>query len=199
MRQTLRIGITALAIAALTMSGIALALDDTDADTAGTDVTLEQADAVQGIGAELEALIEDGTITEDQAEAIEGVLAECGTGGHHRFGGHGVEAAAEFLGITVEDIRAAFEDGSTLADVAAANGSSADALVTELVSQAEERLDQAIEDGNLDAADRDEKLAEITDRVTDMVNGERPEGGFGPGGHRGGPRGGPGQEAPTDG
>ena len=61
MRQTLKIGITALAIAALTMSGIALALDDTDADAVGADVTLDQEDAVQGIGAGLEELIEDGT------------------------------------------------------------------------------------------------------------------------------------------
>ena len=105
MKQTLKIGITALVMAALTMSGIALAQTDDDA-------TDEEAAApgVSVIVEKLAPLIEDGTITEPQAEAVAEQLAD--GFGHRRGpqrGSKGLEAAAEFLDMEIEDCRSPVE------------------------------------------------------------------------------------------
>jgi uncharacterized protein YidB (DUF937 family) len=178
MRQTLKIGVVTLAVAAMAMSGIALAQTDDpagDAHVAAPDDTAAPEDRAAGRVLDLlEPLVEDGTITETQAEAVAETLGE--GFGHRRGGRHGfgLEAAAEFLGISVDDVRAALESGATLADVAAENGSSAGDLVDELAAAAGERLDQAIADGRLDESEKAERLAEITERITAMVNGDLP-------------------------
>ena len=202
MRKTLKLGITLLVVAAVATSGVALAFQDAGSD----DLNLADSPVFQRIVDELGPLVEDGTITAAQAEAVAGALAEARPerGGRQR--GPGPEAIAEFLGIDVEDLKAAHEAGTTLSEVAAANGSSADALIDFLVADAEERLAEAVADGKVDQAEADGKLAEITQRITDMVNGEIEPGegagpggpggagGHGPGGH--GPRGGFGPDGP---
>lgn len=95
---------------------------------------------------------------------------------HHGFGGGEV---AEFLGMTTDELRAALSEGQTLAEVAEAQGVSEDDLVAYLLEQLEERLDQAVENGRLDADDVDEKLADAADRIEEHINaepGERPDG-----------------------
>ena len=181
MRQTLKIGIVTLVVAAMAMSGLALAqTDETDAPAA------EQGQS--RIMEKLGPLVEDGTLTEAQAEAVAQVLAD-GPRGHGKRG-PGFDGIAEFLGTTVDEIREALQAGSTLADVAADNGSSADALIDYMVEEATERLDQAVADGKIDEAEKAEKLAEITERITDRVNGEFEPGDRGPGRRGpGGPRG----------
>jgi hypothetical protein len=187
MRQTLKIGFVTLAVAALVTSGIALAqTDDTAVEPAVVTEgdTAPEARASERVLELLGPLVEDATITEAQAEAVAEVLAEGlerRRGGRHGFG---LEAAAEFLGISVDDIRTALESGSTLADVAAGNGSSADELIGGLVSDAEERLDEAIAEGRFDEFEKADRIAEITERVTAMVNGELPIGGHRGRGHR---------------
>lgn len=183
MRQTLKIGITVLVVAAMAMSGIALAQTSDESDEAAEN-------AVTRIGELIAPLVDDGTLTQAQADTVAEFLAENGPrrgpGRHHR--GPGPEAIAEFLGVTTDELRAAKEAGQTLAEVADANGSSADALVDFLVANATERLEEKVASGEITQDEADEKLAEITERVTDMVNGEfegRP-GGRGPGGPGGG-------------
>ena len=60
------------------------------------------------------------------------------------------------------------------------------------MAQAEEHLAQAVDNDRIDQATADEKLAEIEERVTEMVNGEIPDfqGRRGPGRGGGGPFGG---------
>lgn len=77
-------------------------------------------------------------------------------------------ALAEVLGTTPEELRAALEDGRTLAEVAEANGVDRQAVVDHIVSAQTARLE--------------ERMAELPERVEAMVDGE---------GHLGGP-GGPG-------
>lgn len=115
-----------------------------------------------------------------------------GRGRGRLFGGGGGGEVAEFLGLTTDELRAAFVDGQTLAEVAEAQGISEDELVAFLLEQLEERLDQAVENGRLDADDVDEKLADAAERIEEHINaepGDRPQG-FGDGfrrghGHRG--------------
>lgn len=88
------------------------------------------------------------------------------------------------------------EDGATLAEIAESNGVPVESVVALLVEQKNERLDAAVEAGKLDAAEADEKRAEIEERVTTLVNEGHPDRGEGFGG-RGGRRGEAPASAPT--
>lgn len=102
-----------------------------------------------------------------------------GRGRGRGFGGAGGGEVAEFLGLTTDELRAAFADGQTLAEVAEAQGVSEDELVAFLLEQLEERLDQAVENGRLDADEVEEKLADAAERIEEHINaepGDRPEG-----------------------
>lgn len=104
-----------------------------------------------------------------------------GPGGRH--GGPGLEAMAEAIGITEDELQTALQDGSTPAEVAEENGVSRDELIDAVVASIEEHVAQEVEDGELTQEEADEKLAEIEDRAGDIVDGVRPEGG--PMGHGG--------------
>lgn len=186
MKNTLKIGVTIVAVVALTMSGVALAQTDDSTTDDSVDST-----AVARIVERLQDLVTDGTITESQAQAVAETLADGFHPGPHR-GHHGMRGlgdVADFLGMEPEDFRAALQEYDTLADLAAANGSSGQELIEYLVSQAEDRIAEAVENGRIDQADADEKLADLEERITEMVNADIPEfqgrpgpgRGFGPG------------------
>ncbi len=130
-----------------------------------------------------------------------------GPGHGHRHGGPGrgmqLDAVAESLGLTVDDIRDGLSEGQTLVEVAEAAGVTEEELVGAIVAEVTEQVAEAEEAGRLDGDRADEILAELEDRVTEMVNrdpGERVDGerrGFGGRGFRGGP--GFGSHGPTDG
>jgi hypothetical protein len=107
----------------------------------------------------------------------------------------GGEAAAEALGITTDELRQALRDGATLAEVAALQGVDVQVVIDAMVAEARDHIEQAVEDGRLTREEADEKLAELTERITDVVNNGRPEG-EGPRGQRG--PGGPGAEDGED-
>ena len=173
MKQTIKIGITVLVVAALAMSGIALAQSSDDADV-DTD---RVARGVEVIMEKLGPLVEDGTISESQAEAVAETLAESlpERRPHHR-ARHGLAEAAEFLGIEVDDLAQQLRDGETLADIA---GDQADELIAFMIDAVEEKLAEAVENGRFTQEEADEKLAEAEERITSFVNEgppERPEG-----------------------
>ncbi|MGB1722686.1 MAG: hypothetical protein ACPHJ1_00310, partial [Ilumatobacteraceae bacterium] len=74
------------------------------------------------------------------------------------------------LGIDAETLRAELVAGSTLAEVAVANGVSSDDLAAALVAEAEERIAEHVEEGSLTEEEAAAKLADITDRVSERVN-----------------------------
>ena len=187
MKQTLKIGITVLVVAGLAMSGIALAqATETDAPA------VEDTAAYGRIQDKLAPLVEAGTINQGQADAVAATLAEGlrGPGGGRGF--RGIRAVADFLDLTPDEMKAALAEYDTLADLAAANGSSGDELIAYLVAQAEEHLATAVADGRMTQAEADEKLADAEEHITELVNspipepGDRPMGGHGehgPGGN----------------
>ncbi len=100
----------------------------------------------------------------------------------HRRGGHVVGTAADVIGIEVADlIEALQEDGATLVSVAEANGSSGDAIVAAVVEQLTERLDEAVAEERLTQEEADEKLADATERIQELVETENPQLRGGPG------------------
>jgi hypothetical protein len=81
-----------------------------------------------------------------------------------------IGTAAEVIGIEPADLVAALQDGQTIADVAAANGSSGDAVVAAIVANADEKLQEAVDNGRITAEEKAEKLAQMTERLTEAVN-----------------------------
>lgn len=138
----------------------------------------------------LQALVDDGTITAEQADAVaEHLVANAprhggpggdegpgGRGGPGRRGGPGFdgEVVAEVLGIDVETLREAAVSGQSIADLAEANGVDPQTVIDALVAEAQGHLDLAVESGRLSEDEAAAKAAELTERITARVNGEIP-------------------------
>jgi predicted Rossmann fold nucleotide-binding protein DprA/Smf involved in DNA uptake len=137
----------------------------------------------------LAGLVEDGSITGAQADEVAGTLAGADLGGH---GGHGggrldLSVAATALDMAEDELRDALRaDDTSLADVAGEQGVEVDALVDALVEAQQERIAQAVEDGDLTQTAADERLADLEERVTERVHSDD-RGHRGPG-NRGGDR-----------
>ncbi|MBC7289712.1 MAG: hypothetical protein H5T83_00065 [Actinotalea sp.] len=194
MRTALRRAVAAGAVGLVGVTGVALgttvlpavAADDDTAVQESADGTF-RAQHQERIRESLEARVQDGTISAEQADAVAATLAEQ-LGPRGGFGGHGhgergvaLTAAADALGLTTDELRAALADGSTLADVAEEQGVAVEDLVAALVAAAEERIDDAVADGRLTAEEAEERTAELTERMT-----ERVESGLGGGERHGG-------------
>jgi polyhydroxyalkanoate synthesis regulator phasin len=143
-----------------------------------------------GLREVLQPLVDDNTITAEQADAVVAQLVEnrpergeggfgAGPGGHPGMMGHraGVasEALTDLLGIDAEELRTQLHDGATLAEIAQAQNVAPQAVIDELVAEVQERVDNAVENGRIDQAEADQKLADAEARITDMVNNGRPE------------------------
>ncbi|MGZ8754772.1 MAG: hypothetical protein ACXW15_06245 [Acidimicrobiia bacterium] len=175
MRKT----IAALAAAAILLGGFSVALVVQSPDVAAAqEVTSTDPEVTAPATLEdvLADLVTDGVITEDQSAQIATALRErigAFEGHHGRFDrGVRLETVAEEIGIDVATVRDALGDGQTIAEVAAANGSSAEGVVAALVTEMNANLDQAVADGKLTTEQADEIRADVPDRIAAMVNGE---------------------------
>ncbi len=102
--------------------------------------------------------------------------------------GHHLEGAADYLGLTEAQLHERLRDGQSLAEIAKAEGKSVDGLKQALVASAKERLDEAVADGRITAAQRDELLERLESKIDAVVNGEAlPKRGPGFGHRFGGP------------
>ena len=145
----------------------------------------------------------NGDITEEQA-AERRARIEAGEPGffpgrphqrpQHRAYGVMMEVA-EFIGVTPEELKAGLESGQSVAQVAEANGVTAEALAEYLLGEVQTHVAQALEDGKIDQAKADEILANAPARIEEMINrqglpdrrhGGHTGAGFRPGGFRDG-------------
>jgi hypothetical protein len=126
-------------------------------------------------------LVADGTLTQAQADKVIATLKEArpargpgghGPGGHGDRGGRGarMEAISEVLGVTHEELHTALQGGQSIADVAKDKGVDVQKVTDALVAEAKTRLDQAVTNGRLTQAEADTRLAEITTKITELVN-----------------------------
>jgi uncharacterized protein (DUF433 family) len=83
-----------------------------------------------------------------------------------------IESAAEAIGIEPSALLAAIRDGQTVAEVAQANGVDPATVVDAIVANANDRLDQAVADGELTQEQADERAADVEEHATDFVNGD---------------------------
>jgi polyhydroxyalkanoate synthesis regulator phasin len=83
------------------------------------------------------------------------------------------ESLAEFLGITTEQLREDLRaDGATLATVAEAHGKSRDELKAFIEGEAQTRLDEAVAEGNITQERADEILANLRERIDEVIDSE---------------------------
>jgi hypothetical protein len=151
-------------------------------------------DRAETIANALAGLVEDGTLTQEQADAVAETLDEQlparGPGGFGGPRGHGgvlldLDVAAEELGLTEQELREQLHDGASLAEIAEEQGVDVDDLVNVIVDAAEERLAAAVDDGRIDQERADEIAANLEERVRTFVeeglpappDGIRPHGG----------------------
>ena len=165
-------------------------------------------DPTTKLGEVLKPLVDDGTITQDQADkVIAAIVAARPAGGP--FGGHrgpggfegrifgaGLDVVATTLGITTDEVRTALESGQTIADLAVSKGKTAQDVIDAVVAAATTKINAEVTAGNLTQTQADKLIANLTTIATDFVNDVKLPGGpgFGPG--FGGPGfGGPGHRA----
>ena len=100
--------------------------------------------------------------------------------GFHRFGPgpghhfmHGLDAAADYLGLTEEQLRDKLNDGKSLADIAkATDGKSVQGLEDAIVADAKTKLDAAVKDQKLTQDEADEMLDRLKEHVDELVNAQ---------------------------
>lgn len=149
------------------------ALQDSDGEVTdpSTDDSVEHPVRVELTRQSLQELVDDGTITSEQADAVAEHLIENRPhlGGHRRHGGGrdgklGTEIA-DVLGTDVDTLREALRSGQSIADVAEANGVDIQVVIDAMIAQATDRIDTAVENGRL----TDEAAAELIDGLSDKI------------------------------
>ncbi|HUF98777.1 MAG TPA: hypothetical protein VMM60_11675 [Ilumatobacter sp.] len=190
------IGLLAASPSFSSAAGVSNAVSATVIDDTTTDETTdlaERPDPSVRLRESLQTLVDDGTITAAQADAVATHLGtlrgEMGghAGGHaggHRGGVDG-DVIAEALGLEAADVRTALADGSTIAELAEASGVDVQVVIEALVAAANERIDLAVTDGKVTEEEAATKRADVTTRITELVDREITFGGRGPrgGGH----------------
>lgn len=131
-------------------------------------------DRVASLKDALQGLVSDGTLTQSQADEVATTLAERGPLGHGR-GGHGggpgggrevAAAAAQALGLTQDELRAAAQEGTTLAELAEGEGVATSAVVDAMVAAAKAHLAEEVAEGDLTQAEADARATELQTRIS---------------------------------
>lgn len=149
---------------------------------AGGDVEAARAGALARAEACLNTAVEDGRITQAQADDL---LARMETRLDNRLATspleRGIErqvtrgalgVAAQLTGLTPQEIRQELRDGATLAEVLQAHDANVNAFIDALAARAEARLNVAVVDGRITQAQADDLLAQFRDALSARLNGE---------------------------
>ena len=144
----------------------------------------------------LQPLIDDGTITQAQADKVIAALVAAHPMGGRDGGpmgrghrgpggliGQGLDTVATTLGITTDEVRTALQSGQSLADLAVSKGKTAQDVIDALVTEATTKINDKVTAGDMTQAQADQLIAGLTTGITAFVNGTPPMGmpGFGPG------------------
>jgi len=180
-RATSLVLATALGLGGVT-AGLVAAPALAAAATGESTVAAAVNERVNRLTSALSSLVSDGTLTQAQADKVATTLAQTlpGRGDGHGRGGpggpgggpRGLDAAATALDTTVQELRTALRDGESLASIAEDQGVSKATLIAELVEAAEAHLAEHVADRSLTRAQADERKAELTERITALVERE---------------------------
>jgi hypothetical protein len=155
------------------------------------DVTGLQDAIVAAAKADLDKAVAAKQLTQSQADdALNALKARIGdlVNGQLRFGGRhagfagragfgiGLDAAAKYLGLTQAQLRQKLASGQSLADVAKAQNKDVSGLEAAITADAKSKLDKAVADKKLTAAQADKLLSMLKSHVDDAVNAKPPAG-----------------------
>jgi hypothetical protein len=141
----------------------------------------------QALKNQVDEAVKDGRLTKNEGARMKeridaGEVPLFGLGPGPEFRDHVVgpfhtkfDAAADYLGMTEAQLREALQSGKTLAQVAKEHNKSVDGLVDALLARAEQKLQAAVDAGQVTEAEKKEMLAGLRERITDLVNGRLPE------------------------
>ena len=168
------------AIAASTLGGVAAGAAFFTPVIAGAQDDAVEAAPGRGerISEALQVLVDDGTLTEAQRDAVVETLQNARPDRgefRERLSQRGPRVAgeiAEILGLEGNEIREALRNGSSIAELAEAQGIDSADVVDAIVARAEERLDTAVENGRIDDTQAAEMLTRTAERAEDLINGE---------------------------
>lgn len=169
-----------IGIAAGTLGGVValptLSGAQTSSDSTAT-APADRPDHGQRFDDALQPLIDAGTITQEQADAVKQALKDARPKGGPR--GMQLDAVAQALGISADELHNKLESGSTIAQVAQEQNVNVQVVIDAMVAGMNNRTDEALAKGKIDQTKADELKANATQRATDVVNGVRPERGRG--------------------
>jgi ribosomal protein S20 len=129
--------------------------------------------------AHIDQAVQDGKFTADQGNERKSNLQERITklvnegkpkGGGPRGHGPKLDAAAQALGVSTDDLRGQLRDGKTIAQVADDRNVDKQKVIDAMVADATEHIDQAVQDGKLTADQANERKSGLKDRITTLVN-----------------------------
>jgi polyhydroxyalkanoate synthesis regulator phasin len=157
----------------------------------------------------LDEAVTDGVLTEDQAEKMQERLAEqpgagmmgpgmrggrgmgMGMSGRGMMGGMGgsrlLTTAADKLGMSLDDLQTALQDGKTIAGLAEEKGVDIQTIIDAYLAEVKSDLDEAVADGKITQEQADEQLEQAKTQVTDRLSNTWQNMGPGRGGRRGCP------------
>ena len=171
----------------------ALQNDQTIAELiAANDLSVDDftAAALEQISAQLDAAVEAGRVTEEQAAErlaqaeenltawINGEFEGFGFGPRGPQDGFGLRSGAifdlvqEYTGLTVAEVREAMADGQTLSELIEANDQSVEDFAAAVTEQIRAELDAQVEAGRLTEDQAAERLAQVQEFLDNWLSGE---------------------------
>jgi hypothetical protein len=103
-----------------------------------------------------------------------------------------MDAAAEALGMTQDELMEQLRDGASLAEVTEAQGKDLEAFKAELLDQVKAQLDELVAENDLTQDQADDIFQRAEENIDDIMSGEGCAGGIGSMRHGPGGMGGPG-------
>ena len=122
----------------------------------------------------LDGLVQNGTINQDQEnaviQALTGALAGHGHGLRERVVGGMLKVAADKIGVQPKDLVQARRNGQSIADVANAHQVNPNDVVNAIVAAVDQRIDQAVANGRLPQDKANDLKAKIPQLADKFVN-----------------------------
>jgi polyhydroxyalkanoate synthesis regulator phasin len=132
----------------------------------------------------LDGLVQKGTITQAQEDAIVQAFKDAAPADKPGRGGRGgprmkilqdaLTVVADKIGVSVDDLKSALKSGKSIADVANEHNVAPADVVKAIVDAGTGKIDQAVTDGKLTQAQADKLKAHLPEMADKLVNHTRP-------------------------
>jgi hypothetical protein len=129
----------------------------------------------------LDGLVQNGTITQEQEDAIVQAFQDARPDHGGRLGvraraiGGAVKVAADTIGVSVEDLKTALQSGKSIADVANEHSVDPATVVQAIIDAGNARIDAAVTSGKLPQDRADALKARLAKGADQIVNHTKPD------------------------